>query len=246
LEGGVLLLRNTIYAAIRRAVLACEFAPGQELHEQILADRFHVSKSPVREALLRLALEGLVTVLPRQAYLVNAISIPDVEDMFDFRLVIAPDCAARAARADDTEVRALERLRADPHGWRDDETFIEYDAAFHCGVADICGSARLAAIEHGLVEQSGRLIRIGLRNSRNEPMPMVISEHNAIIDAIQAHEAETASGLVCQHLESGQARILAALHKTLEQEGRTCGELSHGESRVYGRQRQPQRNRRHG
>jgi DNA-binding GntR family transcriptional regulator len=237
-------LRNRIHGAIRRAVLTCEFEPGQQLHEQILADHFHVSKSPVREALLRLALEGLVTVLPRQGYLVNAISIPDVEDMFGFRLVIAPDCAARAALADDAQVSTLERLRADPHGWRDDETFIEYDAAFHCGVADICGSARLATIEHGLVEQFGRLIRLGLRNSRNEPMPMVISEHNAIIDAIQAHEAETASRLVCQHLASGQARIMAALRQTLEQDSRPCREISHGESRVYGRQRQPQGNSR--
>jgi DNA-binding GntR family transcriptional regulator len=75
------LLRESIYGAIRRAILTCEFEPGQELREQVLAERYHVSRSPVRDALLRLELESLVTVLPRQGYLVNAISIPDVAGM---------------------------------------------------------------------------------------------------------------------------------------------------------------------
>lgn len=212
-----MLLRDSIYAVIRRAILTCEFEPGQELREQILAERYHVSKSPVRDALLRLERESLVTVLPRQGYLVKAISIPDVEDVFGFRLVIAPVCAARAARADEIEVRTLERFRADPDGGRDEHTFIAYDAAFHCAIADICGSARLAAVEHDLVEQSDRLIRLSLRNSRYDPIPNSISEHNVIIDAIQSHDAETASRLVFQHLEHAQARIIAALRKNLEE-----------------------------
>src|ERR1700733_15154585 len=86
--GVTLLLRNSIYRAIRQAILTCGLEPGQKLREQMLAERYHVSRSPVREALLRLEVESLVTVLPRQGYLVNAITMPDVEALFDLRLLI--------------------------------------------------------------------------------------------------------------------------------------------------------------
>jgi GntR family transcriptional regulator, rspAB operon transcriptional repressor len=216
--GAVMLLRESIYEAIRRAILACEFEPGQELREQLLAKRYGVSRSPVRDALLRLGQESLLTVLPRRGYLVNDISIPEVEDMFDFRLVITSGCAAGAARADDIAVQALERFRADPDGGGDEDAFLEYNRAFHRGVADTCWNSRLAALEHDLVEQSDRLIRISLRDLQNSSMPDAIREHNAILDAIQAHDPETASRLACQHAESGHSRIMAALRKSREVE----------------------------
>src|ERR1700712_3818899 len=100
-----MLLRDSIYQAIRWAILNCEFEPGQELREQVLAERYHVSRSPVRDSLLRLELENLVTVLPRQGYRVNPISIPDVENLFELRLLIEPACAAAAARADDAALQ---------------------------------------------------------------------------------------------------------------------------------------------
>jgi DNA-binding GntR family transcriptional regulator len=216
-----MLLRDSIYQAIRRAILTCEFEPGQELREQVLAERYRVSRSPVRDALLRLELENLVTVLPRQGYLVNAISIPNVEAMFDLRLLVTSACAARAARADDIAVQTLDRFRSDPHVGDDEESFLEYNRAFHFAIADICGNARLAAVEYDLAEQAYRLIRLSLRHLRNSSMPLAIKEHNAIIDAIQAHDAETASRLASQHVESGQSRIIAALRKCA-----AAGELS--------------------
>jgi DNA-binding GntR family transcriptional regulator len=214
--GFIMLLRDSIYQAIRQAILTCEFEPGQELREQILAERYRVSRSPVRDALLRLELEGLVTVLPRQGYLVNAISIPDVEAMFDLRLLIISACAARAARRDDDTVHTLERFRADPDGGIAEDAFLEYNRDFHFGVAGICGNARLSALEHDLVGQAYRLNCLSLRHRRNNSVPEAIKEHNAIIDAIQAHDAETASRLAYQHAESGQSRVMAALRQGAE------------------------------
>lgn len=210
-QGYAMLLRDRVYQAIRLAILTCEFEPGQELREQALADRYRVSRSPVRDALLRLELDRLVTVLPRRGYLVNAISIPDVEAMLDLRLIITPACVARASRADDVAVRKLERFRADPADGGDDDRFLEYNRGFHFGIADICGNPRLAAVEYDLVDQSDRLIRVALRKSPDRAMSKSISEHNAIIDAIQAHDAETASTLAKRHVESAQSRIIAAL-----------------------------------
>lgn len=106
-----MLLRDAIYQAIRHAILTCEFQPGQELREQILAERYHVSRSPIRDSLLRLERENFVTVLPRQGYRVRPISASDVKDVFAFRLMIEPRCAAAAAHADDTALQALDRFR---------------------------------------------------------------------------------------------------------------------------------------
>jgi DNA-binding GntR family transcriptional regulator len=209
--GFAMLLRDSIYQAIRRAILTCELEPGQELREQILAERYRVSRSPVRDALLRLEQENLVTVLPRQGYLVNAISIPDVEALFDLRTLITSACAARAARADKMAVQTLERFRSGPSLGSDEHAYLEYNRAFHSGITAICGNARMAAIESDLTQQCSRLILITLRNTENSFVPLAISEHNAIIDAIQAHDVETASRLAQQHVERGQSRVMAAL-----------------------------------
>jgi DNA-binding GntR family transcriptional regulator len=210
-----MLLRDSVYQMIHQAIVTCEFEPGQELREQVLAERYRVSRSPVRDALLRLELESLVTVLPRQGYLVNAIRLPDVESMFDLRLLVTSACAARAAHASDRAVQTLDQFRAGPVSSADEDAYLDYNRAFHYGITDICGNVRLAAIEHDLVEHSCRLVRISLRYRQNDTVQDAISEHNAIINAIQAHDAQTASRLSHHHVMLGHGRILAVLRKSL-------------------------------
>jgi hypothetical protein len=95
-RGTSVLLRDTVYQAIRRAILTSEFQPGQELREQSLAERYRVSRSPVRDSLLRLEQENLVIVLPRQGYIVKPISLAEAEDIFALHLVIEHGCVAAA------------------------------------------------------------------------------------------------------------------------------------------------------
>src|SRR4051812_20485201 len=118
------LLRDSVYRALRHAILTCEFQPGQELREQALAERYRVSRSPIRDSLLRLEQERLVTVLPRQGYRVNPISIRDVDELFGLRLIIAPACAAEAAQADDEAVHQLDQFRQPAETVDDDATFL--------------------------------------------------------------------------------------------------------------------------
>jgi DNA-binding GntR family transcriptional regulator len=207
----MLLLRDSIYRAIRSAILTCEFQPGQELHEQVLAERFRVTRSPVRDALLRLEQEGLVTVLPRQGYRVNSISMSDVEDIFDLRLLIQPACAVAAARADDTALRALNRFRDYTNEGQEEGEFIEYNTAFHRAIEDLAGNPYMMVLARDLDEQFERLVRISLRAFKFEQVRDVCAEHNAILTAIQAHDADRAYRLAYEHAASGHARIAAAL-----------------------------------
>jgi GntR family transcriptional regulator, rspAB operon transcriptional repressor len=112
---------------------------------------------------------------------VNPISSDDVEDLFGLRLIIAPACAAGAARADDAAVRSLDQFHKAIESGIEEAVFLEYDRAFHGALADLAGNARLASVEHSLIEELDRLVMIGLGGFRAAEVPEVVAEHNAII-----------------------------------------------------------------
>ena len=206
-----MLLRDRVYQQLRDAILTCEFQPGQELREQVLAERYHVSRSPIRDSLLRLEQENLVTVLPRQGYRVNPISMSDVEDIFGLRLLIEPACAAAAARADDAALQLLDRFRGIADTERTEAEFLESNKAFHRAVINLSGNARMAAIAIELDEQFQRLMRISLQGFDYERVRPVFGDHEAIIDALQAHDSDLASRLSYEHSARAHARILTAM-----------------------------------
>jgi DNA-binding GntR family transcriptional regulator len=211
-----MLLRDSVYQAIRRAILTCEFQPGQELREQILAEKYRVSRSPVRDSLLRLEQEKLVTVLPRQGYRVNTIGRRDVEELFGLRLIIAPACSAAAARADDAAVRTLDVFREVSEGLRG-AAFVEHNRAFHAAIADLSGNSRLAAVENSLVEEFDRLVQVSLQTYQNTWMPRAMADHMAIMDAIQAHDSDAAYRVTYEHIKGGHDRLIAAIQAKTEQ-----------------------------
>ncbi|WP_158929271.1 GntR family transcriptional regulator [Acidisphaera sp. S103] len=215
-----MLLRDRVYQLLRDAILTCEFQPGQELREQVLAERYHVSRSPIRDSLLRLEQEKLVTVLPRQGYRVNPISMSDVEDIFGLRLLIEPACAAAAARADDAALQALDRFRGIADKERTESEFLEYNRAFHRAVIDLSGNARMAAIAVELDEQFQRLMRLSLQAFDYERVRPVFGDHEAIIDALQAHDADLASRLSYQHAARAHARISDAMRDIEQQQAK--------------------------
>src|ERR1700733_8204922 len=172
-----MLLRDSIYNSIRQAILTCEFQPGQELREQELAARYRVSRSPIRDALLRLDQENLVTVLPRQGYCVNPISVADVKEIFSLRTLIEPACAAAAARADEAALQALDRFRGFMDEEFDETTFVEYNRSFHSAIAELsgnssgwCFSADLRPISNRHVGCAASMTRSSMRSKRVMPI----------------------------------------------------------------------------
>jgi GntR family transcriptional regulator, rspAB operon transcriptional repressor len=206
-----MLLRDTVYQAIRLAILNCELLPGQELREQVLAERYRVSRSPIRDSLLRLEKENLVTVQPRQGYRVKPIATSDVEDVFGLRLLVEPACAVAAVHADDSALRALDRFRG--FADRDSGTsgYAEYNEAVHHAIAALSGNTRMTAVAWDLVEQSDRFVRVALRGFELEFVRHLCSEHEAIIDALQARDADRASRLSFDHTEGAHDRVATAL-----------------------------------
>ncbi|WP_205302745.1 GntR family transcriptional regulator [Nonomuraea montanisoli] len=99
------------YRAIRRQIIDLTLPPGSSFSEASLARQWHISKTPVREALARLRRDGLVDALPRAGYVVSPITLQDTDDLCALRTVLSVEAAATAARRG-VEAPALERLDA--------------------------------------------------------------------------------------------------------------------------------------
>lgn len=206
------LLRVDIHEKLREEILACRLAPGADLREQELASRFQVSKSPVRDALLRLEREQLVTIAPRQGYRVAPISLSDARDLLRLRSVLECASAAEAAReADGAELAALDRFRAfRPSQWL--EGFAGYNREFHCALARASRNRRMSALTCELIEQTRRLVQVSVQAGPRRTAPLV-AEHAAIVDAVQGRDGRRASALLRAHIAAAERRVADALSR---------------------------------
>ena len=206
-----MLLRDNVYDSLRSDILTCHFAPGHDMREQDLAERYAVSRQPVREALLRLEREHLVTVHPRQGYRVNPISLADARDLLRFRFALEPACVAEAIEsATDATLKSLDDFRRFSGSHED---FIAYNRAFHSALAHASGNRRMAAALCDLIGQADRLVRVSVANLRGHDPLKLVGEHVALIEAMQRREARTASRLIKAHIAQTEKRVLPALKR---------------------------------
>jgi GntR family transcriptional regulator, rspAB operon transcriptional repressor len=206
------LMRDDVYERIRDDILSCTLQPGSPVHEQALAQRFQVSKSPIRDALLRLQEQHLVEVLPRKGYRVRPVSLADAVEMYEMRLLYERECALRAIdHADDATLAALDAFRTGPRG-RDLPKWIDYNRRFHLAVAEASGNSRLARAAIEVIEQFDRLTYVGVNGSATPAgVHKFADEHAAIIDALQARDRRRAGALIRDHIEASRKRTLASL-----------------------------------
>ncbi|MBV8920622.1 GntR family transcriptional regulator [Bradyrhizobium sp.] len=206
-----MLLRDNIYDRLRTDILSCQLAPGDDMREQELAERYRVSRQPVREALARLAREHLVTVTPRQGYRVNPISLSDARDLLRFRLALEPACVAEAIEsARDDVLKTLDQFRRFSG---DHEAFIAYNRAFHTALAYASGNRRMAAALCDLIGQADRLVRVSLANVRGHDPKKLVAEHAALIEAMQRRDRRAAARIIKSHIIQTEKRVLPALRR---------------------------------
>jgi DNA-binding GntR family transcriptional regulator len=207
-------LSQNVYQALKRDILECRLLPNSDLREQLLAQRFVVSKSPVREALLRLEQERLITVAPRQGYRVASLSLEDASESFDLRKVLESACAeAAAANASTAVLGGLDQYRTLDVLDGEDPTdkFIRYNRAFHSAICMISGNARLARITIDLIDQMERMIRLSVNSVPLAGRDVLLGEHGDIIDAIQAGDRRKVIRLIRQHISGAEKRVLSGL-----------------------------------
>lgn len=202
-----------VYAQLKREILTCQLAPGSSLYEGQLAERLAVSKTPVRDALGMLVHEGFVYVQPRQGYRVADITLSDVQEVFQMRLLLEPAAAELAAeRATAEQLKRLQDLAEESYVYGDVPTYEDFvvkNREFHVLLAEASGNERLAAALRNLLEEMQRLFLFGLdiRDSAEEQ----IREHRDLVDALLKGNHQMARAIATQQIETSRKRVLEAL-----------------------------------
>jgi DNA-binding GntR family transcriptional regulator len=200
-------------ALLRRDILTTVLAPGETLSEAQAAERLGLGKAPVRAALARLAEEGLIQAMPRRGWVVALVTIRDIHEVFDLRLLLEPEAARRAAgRVDAEALRRLDAVCA--AGYRPEDAdsalgFLDANRAFHVAVADLSGNGRLARQIGRLLDESTRMLVLGLK--RRDRTGEMAHEHAALIEALALGRADAAAALMHEQVAASRAMVLDAL-----------------------------------
>lgn len=204
------------YNEIRRQILDSEMPAGFQITEQDLAERMQISRTPTREALLRLASEGLIEIWPRHGMRVKHISVDDLREIYEVLTALESAAAGLAARRtvpEDILVRMRNSiLDMDAALARDDlKAWAQSDENFHRLLAEASGNKRLAEIVDTYFGQAHRLRMMTLRL---RPKPSNSNrDHEMVVDAIAAHDAQAAERIHRQHREESGRMLIALLAK---------------------------------
>lgn len=201
------------YDELKRRILDNELPPGTRALEQEIALLLGMSRTPVREALIRLTQEGMVEVRPRHGMRVLPIAVNDLREIYDLLAGLEATAVDILARRGLTlaEGAELDRLVADMTAalQRDDlDGWAEGDARFHRTLVEMSGNQRLIAMVDAIRDQSHRARMATLRL---RPKPSLSNdEHAAVIAAIRRRDGETAHRLHRAHRQRA-ARLLLDL-----------------------------------
>lgn len=223
MDGSGLSTGESVYQRLVNDLVHCRFRPGQTVFAGEIAQAYGVSKTPVREGLIRLANEGYVIVRPRSGYLVAPIRLADVEHLFQMRILLEPPAAELAATrrtvAQLTEIRRLaalndhlDRTRPARRPAADPETDrLTANTAFHLAIATAAGNERLLRVVGALLREVERLYRLGIQLDEADHWLRAINRHVSLSDAIESHDSALARTIMTEAILTSRARLLNAL-----------------------------------
>ena len=206
-------LSQRAYEQIKYKIISLELGPGHIIDESSLIAELQVGRTPIREALKRLALEKLVTIAPRRGMFVTEIGITDLQRLFEMRLVLESQ-AARLAAVRGTkrhwqEMEAvLNRLPEEERPFTNEE-LIAIDEACHQIIYQATDNVFLRDTLNMLYALSLRLWYYAL--ARVGDMETAVLEHRHILEALKQHNADLAAQLLEQHIQTFQEEIQAAM-----------------------------------
>lgn len=198
-------LRGTAYEVIKHEIMTCALAPGEYVNEAALCSRLKLGRTPVNQALHRLMLEGLVDIMPRKGVIVKPVSLDEVMQIIEVRLLTETYCVRLVAeRATETDIAELEDTLTRAGQWtraHNVEQMMLSDQAFHNILARIAGNAVLSGILRRLHDRSLRFWFISLK-AVGRHQERVQEQHESILAAIRKHDPLRAESAMRSHIES--------------------------------------------
>lgn len=206
-------LGELVYESLRNAITNQVLSPGERLMETELAEEMGVSRTPVREAIRKLELEGYVVMIPRKGAYVAGLSIKDINEVFEIRGTLEALAAGLAAtRATKEEIEEMERsLVLEANLWETSDLLqtIELDTKFHEMLYTVARNSRLTAMITDLREQVQRFRTTTLAVPGR--MKFALDEHRRIVEAIADRNVKLAQRTAQEHIESAESALLEVI-----------------------------------
>ena len=208
-------LRDVVYNTLREAILKGELKPGERLMELQLASKLGVSRTPIREAIRMLELEGLAVTIPRKGAEVAKMTVKDMEDVLEVREAL-DELAARIAcnKITEEQLQTLSKVKdafEESTKTTDIKQIAMYDEKFHDVIYESTGNVRLVNLLNNLREQIYRYRVEYLKNV--EVYPRLIKEHETILKALQDRNQELVVEAMRDHVEN-QATAVTQIIRT--------------------------------
>ncbi|MHB1419334.1 MAG: GntR family transcriptional regulator [Bacillota bacterium] len=209
-------LREIVFETLREAIINGQLRPGERLMEVQVAEELGVSRTPVREAIRKLELEGFVVMIPRKGAYVAGISVKDMADVFEIRAALESLAAGLAAeRITEDELEELERLLlrlAECAATNDVLALIQVDTDFHDVLYKASRNERLKQIVSNLREQIQRFRSSSLAHPGR--IRETLEEHKKLVEAVSERNVNLAQSLAQEHIENAEDSLLEAVRQT--------------------------------
>jgi len=206
-------LREKILETIREAILKGNLKPGEKVAEPELAERFGISRTPIREAFRQLESEGYLTVIPRKGAVVAALSERDVQEFYAIKSILEGYAAELAAKnLSDKDLARLEAINAKLKKLADDgdvKSFYRVHNEFHDTFLKAADNSKLYELIQQLGMKFSRLRMASL--SVNGRMAISVAEHDKLLDAFRRHDGKSAEDLVKKTAAIGGKVLLESL-----------------------------------
>jgi DNA-binding GntR family transcriptional regulator len=206
-------LRDMVFDVLMNAIMQGQLSPGERLLEVQLADEMGVSRTPVREAIRRLELEGFVVMVPRKGAYVAGLSIDDVESVYEIRTALETLAVRLAAqRMEAADYEQLDELAGKmQQTWQegDVDNWVNLDARFHELLYTFSRNERLISMMSNIMEQLSRYRIISLANV--EVRQNSLNEHQTLIEALKRRDSDAAADAAARHIENTKQSLVNML-----------------------------------
>ena len=210
-------IREQLYEAVKDSILKNAYTPGSLLQIDRLAEEYGVSATPVREALVRLEADGLVTLIPNRGAQVTEITEKDIREIWEMRRLLEPYAARSSAMSIDlSEIDELEKLilalRSEP---ANTELYIKTDIMLHELLYFRCTNSYLKETLRRVHEVSYRIryFAESRKTMHDTVIQEVIREHLDILEILRARDQDRIVVTVSSHLLNGERRAISALSR---------------------------------
>lgn len=213
-------LRDVVFNTLRQEILTGKLKPGERLMEIQLANKLGVSRTPIREAIRKLELEGLVIMIPRRGAEVAQITLKDLKDVMEVRcaldvLAIELACGRMDQEALENLYRACENFR-EAVKTKDTRKMAEADVIFHDMIVASTGNKRLMQLVSNLSEQMYRYRFEYLKDATSHEM--LQQEHMEMYQSILEKDKSAAASVVRKHIRNQEEAIIKQLQLENEKE----------------------------